>query len=79
MSRRRRIPGTAGAKVHRLEVATGGRPVDAYLRAVAALPLRRGEAWLTDVHHDDGCPATPDGPMAACTCEIVEIRARRAA
>ena len=67
MSRRGRVPGTPGGRTFRLEVATGGRPVAALIRPAAAIPSRRG------------CPATPFGPMEACTCEIVELLARRAA
>ncbi len=65
--------------VLRLEVATGGRPVEALLAALASCVLPRGEVWTIAVHHDDGCPATPAGPMARCTCEIVELVPRRAA
>jgi hypothetical protein len=79
VSRRPRIPGMSRPRDIRLEVATGGNPTRAFLRAAMLIPWRPGEVWLTDVHHDDGCPATPDGPMAACSCEIVELRARRAA
>jgi hypothetical protein len=64
----------------RLEVATGGDPARVLVRAVLALPRRRGEVWTVAVRHDDGCPALDaGGPMAACTCELVELRARRAA
>lgn len=79
MSRRPRVPGTPGRRAVRIEVATGGNPVDALIRASAALPFRPAGVWSIAVHHDTGCPATPFGPMAACTCEIVELVARRAA
>ena len=79
MSRRPRVPGTEQPAVFRLAVATGGRPVDAFLQAVDSLPTDRGQVWTTAVHHDQGCPALDTGPIAICTCEIVEIAARRVA
>ena len=79
MSRRHRVPGTPGDRVFRVEVATAGRPVQAYLAAVEAIGLRRGELWLTDMHHDDGCPGLEAESIPLCTCEIVEITARRVA
>jgi len=77
-ARRGRLPGTTKA-VYRLEVATGGRPVTALLRAFERMPVRRGQVWTTEVHHDDDCPAIATGPMAVCRCEIVELVARRVA
>jgi hypothetical protein len=79
MSRRLpRVPGTR-ADNFRLEVATGGDPAGAFVRAAeASLRLRTKGVWLVDVRHDDGCPAIGAGPMRACTCEIVELRGRRA-
>ena len=77
-ARRGRLPGTTKA-VYSLEVATGGRPVTALLRALERMPVRRGQVWTTEVHHDDGCPALGTGPMHVCTCEVVEIAARRVA
>ncbi len=74
--KRQRVPGTTDP-VFRLEVATGGNPVSAFVRAMQTMPFVRGQVWTTDVHHDDGCPALGTGPMHVCTCEVVEIAARR--
>lgn len=77
-ARRGRLPGTTKA-VYRVEVATGGKPVTALVRAMQQMPFARGQVWTTEVHHDDGCPALGTGPMHVCTCEVVEIAARRVA
>ena len=79
MSRRPRdrSPRSGGGRVVRLEVATGGRPVDALARALQVVSVR-GELWRVSVAHDDGCPALAGG-LPACTCELVELIARRAA
>ncbi len=76
--RRHRVLGTTSAS-YRLEVATGGKPVTALLRALERMPVGRGQVWATDVHHDDECPALGTGPMHVCTCEVVDIAARRVA
>jgi hypothetical protein len=74
-----RVPGTPGGRSYRLEVATGGRPLEAYLRAVGSLPLRRGELWVTDMQHDDGCPGWERESIPLCTCEVVWLTVRRVA
>jgi hypothetical protein len=74
VKRRPRVPGTWQ---WRLEVATGGDPIAALVRASRQMPRRPG-VWHVDVRHDAGCPASLDG-MSACTCEVVEVEARRAA
>lgn len=76
--RRHRVLGTTSPS-YRLEIATGGKPVTALLRALERMPVRRGQVWTTEVHHDDDCPAIATGPMAVCRCEIVELVARRVA
>jgi hypothetical protein len=75
--RRPRIPGTAGGRGFRVEVATGGDPVGALVRGMRALPVGRGELWDVAIRHDDGCPTLDGGTMLACTCEIVELRGVR--
>jgi hypothetical protein len=62
MSRCSRVPGT---------------PVAALTRAIATLPIRKGELWQLDIHHDDDCSALDSGPMSTCTCAIVEIKGQR--
>lgn len=78
MSRRPRIPGTAAA-VWRREVACGGDPALAIVRALSDLPVGVEEFWRIGVGHDDGCPAVDTGPMTACTCEVLRLEARRMA
>jgi hypothetical protein len=69
--------GSHGA-VWRREVACGGDPQRALVRALGSSPVRRGEIWSFVIHHDDGCPAFEHG-MNACSCEIVGLEARQAA
>lgn len=76
MTRRHRIPGTSSPRWRR-EIVCGVDPIRALVRAVSDLPLRGG-VWTVAVRHDDGCPAIETG-MGACTCELVELAARRAA
>ena len=79
MRRRPRVPGT-DSTIWRRDIACGIDPTDALVRALAEFrAMRRGEVWSVGVGHDDGCPAIDTGPMAACTCEIVRLEARRAA
>ncbi len=79
MSRRPRVPGTS-ASTWRREVACGIDPTRALVQALDELrAIRAGQVWRIGVRHDDGCPAIDTGPMAACTCEIVRLEARRAA
>ena len=62
--------------VHVRDIATGGDPLHAYLRAM--LPLTGGpQALHTRIHHDDGCPCLRGLPMPACTCEIVRLVTKR--
>jgi hypothetical protein len=81
VSRRRpRVPGTPSpGRSFRVEVATGGDPVGALARATRALPIRRGEVWTLSIAHDVGCPTLDAGALAMCTCEVVDVRGRRAA
>ena len=62
----------------RLEVATGGNPVEALARAIA--PLKSNGVYRASVAHDPGCPclSSAGAPMPYCTCEIVEITIDRA-
>jgi hypothetical protein len=62
-----------------VNVATGGRPAEAL--AAAALQLTRGRPYVlrVGVHHDDGCPCLDGQSMRACTCEIVQLEAKRVA
>jgi hypothetical protein len=62
----------------RREVATGGSPTSALIAALDESPIRAG-IWSVAVRHDDGCAAINGGSMAACTCELVMLEARRAA
>jgi hypothetical protein len=79
MSRRPRVPGT-NSSTWRREVACGADPTRALVRALAEVrAIRAGEVWSVGIGHDDGCPAIDTGPMAACTCELVRLEARRAA
>jgi hypothetical protein len=61
-----------------LEVATGGDPIAALTRA-AAIWSRKPQVISLAVRHDDGCPCLYGRSMFACTCEIVELEARRVA
>jgi hypothetical protein len=77
--KRRRVPGTRSATWRR-EVACGGDPVGAVVAACGEFrPFRRGDEWSIDVAHDDSCPALDGAGMPACTCEIIQLAARRAA
>jgi hypothetical protein len=53
-----------------VEVATGGRPMERVDEAIRRLP-GGPRGWLLDVHHDDGCPATRNGNLQDCDCEIL--------
>jgi hypothetical protein len=78
VSRRQpRVPGTTRASF-RVEVATGVDPERALIDAASTLPLPAG-LWRFDVLHDGGCPVIAGVAMRRCTCEIVQLRARRAA
>jgi hypothetical protein len=79
MSRRpRRIAGTSPSTWRR-EVACGIDPAGALARALVAMPHRAGEVWSIGVGHAADCPTLHQGAMWACTCELVELVARRAA
>ena len=58
----------------RRDVACGSDPVVALAHALRELP--KPGLWLTDVKHDEDCPAVGKD-MRACTCEIVRLEARR--
>jgi len=78
--RRRRIPRSSSSPTFRRDIACGVDPVRALLRAIDEFhQLRPGELWAMSVAHDAGCPSTEGGVMRDCTCEIVELTARRAA
>jgi len=67
------------SSVYRRDVACGGDPARSLVGALDELrAIRGGQVWSIGVGHDDGCPAMEFG-MPACTCEIVELVARRAA
>lgn len=59
----------------RRELATGGRPRERLAEALASAhgTLTPG-LHIVGVAHDEGCPAVEGRGMAACTCEIVEMR-----
>jgi len=79
MSRFPRIPGTR-SNVWRRDIACGGDPTGALVQALAEFrAVRAGHAWNVGIAHDEGCPALKAGGMSACTCEIVQLEARRAA
>jgi len=63
----------------RREVACGGNPQLALVRALETLPIGRGQVSSLGVSHDDGCPSLTAGGMPACTCEVVHLEARQAA
>ena len=77
--RRSSIPGTS--TIYRREVACGIDPTRAIVQALAEFrAVRAGHIWSVDVQHDDGCPSLKaGGTMGACSCEIVQLEARRAA
>lgn len=56
-----------------MEIATGGRPVEAFVAVAKRMGIKPGDVWLLNVGHDDGCPCMTGSPMLACTCEIVEV------
>jgi hypothetical protein len=64
---------------YRLDVATGGDPEGIFIQAIRALPVRDGEVWDVSTRHDHDCPSLVVGSMRSCDCEIVELRAWRAA
>jgi hypothetical protein len=75
-----RIPGTRSSTSWRREIACGNDPVEALLAAVDELrQVGRGEVWRIGVAHDNGCPALDGAGMPACTCELIQLEARRAA
>jgi len=54
-------------------VATGGDPAGAIERVVREY-ARPGDLLFSYVKHDDDCPCVEGRrPMAACTCELVEL------
>jgi hypothetical protein len=71
--------GDDGSRVWRREIACGGDPQRALVRALATSPVRRGEVWSFGITHDTGCPALDGAGMPSCTCELVGLEARRAA
>jgi hypothetical protein len=65
---------------YRREVACGNDPAASLIRALAEFrAIRAGQVWSIGVRHDDGCPSLGAGGMPACTCEIVQLEAKRAA
>jgi hypothetical protein len=79
VSRQPRIPGTT-TKAWRCDVATGGDPTGALVRAIEEFrAIRRGHIWRLDISHDDGCAALAGRGMGACSCEVVRLEGRRAA
>jgi hypothetical protein len=79
VTRRSRVPGRRRPR-YRREIACGNDPTAALAAAVLEPPVRPGTVWDLAVRHDDECPAFQrGGSMSACTCEIVELEARRAA
>jgi hypothetical protein len=78
VSRRARLL-RATPNAWRRSVATGGRPERAVCAALLEVPFNRGEVWTTDIQHDDGCLTLRGHGLRACSCEIVELKARRVA
>jgi hypothetical protein len=61
----------------RIEVATGGDPVRAFMEAIDRRRVRAG-VYRMSVAHDDGCPCvTHREPLTGCTCEILWITRER--
>jgi hypothetical protein len=60
-----------------IALPTGGKP-DLALAAYAARWAGTARVYNLSVAHDDDCPcAAGDLPVGQCTCEIVEVVARR--
>lgn len=56
----------------KVEVATGGRPVQAVAEALTE--IRQSALTRVSVAHDPGCPCLHDSrPLHACTCEVVRV------
>jgi hypothetical protein len=67
-------------RIWRREIVCGADPRSALARALLQLPVSGGEVWSIGVRHDDGCGSLePGASMQVCSCEIVELEARRAA
>lgn len=62
----------------RLEVATGGRPVESLMAALEGV-VTVGTINHVSVAHDDDCPClTGRYALPWCTCKVVELRAHAA-
>lgn len=59
------------------EIVCGANPPRALRRAIEDLLAGTGQVWDFAVHHEDGCPALGSRSMAACTCELVRLEAKR--
>lgn len=64
-----------------IEVATAGAPMLAVISAHQTLRIseKPGSIISMGIHHDDGCPCLDGHGMGDCTCEIVQLVARRLA
>ena len=75
MKRPPSIPATR-SPLWRREIACGSNPAGALLKAIQESPVDNG-VWDLAVRHDDGCACTNGRSMSACTCELVQLEARR--
>jgi hypothetical protein len=73
------LAGRPSERRRRIEIATGGRPVEAYVAAMLNTIPRGPRIWSVEVSHDDGCPTLNSHGMDACTCEVIWIEPRKVA
>jgi hypothetical protein len=79
---RRPLPGgrmsfAGRPSARRLEIATGGKPLEVYVAAIRRTIPRGPAVWSLAISHDDGCPTLTGHGMEACTCEVVWIEPRK--
>jgi hypothetical protein len=62
----------------RTEIATGGDPAGALVKAIAETTPTDGGVYRVGVQHDEGCPCvTRQQPISSCTCEIISLKRKR--
>ena len=55
-----------------------GRPGNLTRNLATTLQRDGSGVFVVRVQHDAGCPAVPNGPLDACTCEVVNVEVREA-
>jgi hypothetical protein len=50
-----------------------GKPDNLMRHIASALGRETPGVFVVRVQHDTGCPAVPNGPTDACTCETVNV------